>query len=178
LRQLLDRLDSEQQVFILRRSAGFAYSFLSLMRSESSNCKPTLLPTAMRVLLKCIERGLEDIPSTGDAKSLKMFSEQNSDGGDMEAHAASWRICVHALNVIRMILIDSALSPELDTFIAESTELAVRGFQSRHWAVRCIAFNVDSHGAIALPLDFLKPSNYNLIRLARMLAVFRSVIPR
>jgi Putative death-receptor fusion protein (DUF2428) len=154
LRQLLDRLGSEQQVFILRRSAGFAYSFVSLLRSEPSNCKPTLLPMAMRVLLKCIGRGLEDIPSASDAKSLEMSSEQTSDGGDMEAHAGSWRICVHALNVIRMILIDAALSPELDAFIAESTELAVRGFQSRHWAVRCVAFHVDWHGSIDLPLDF------------------------
>ena len=123
-------------MFILRRSAGFAYSFVSLLRSEPSNCKATLLPLAMRVLLKCIERGLEDLPSAA--------SEQESDavlrdGGDVEAHAGSWRICVHALNVIRMILIDAALSPELDTFIAESTELAVRGFQSRHWAVRQLA---------------------------------------
>ena len=152
MRQLLDRLGSEQQVFILRRSAGFAYSFVSLLRSEPSNCKPTLLPLAMRVLLKCIERGLEDIPSTGDAKVLKPCPEQPADGGDTEAHAGSWRICVHALNVIRMILIDAALSPELDTFIAESTELAVRGFQSRHWAVRYAAFSVDLHGEIALPL--------------------------
>lgn len=96
----------------------------------------------MRVLLKCIERGLEDIPSTGEVKVLKVSSEQALYGGDMEAHAGSWRICVHALNVIRMILIDAALSPELDTFIAESTELAVRGFQSRHWAVRFAATNV------------------------------------
>jgi hypothetical protein len=59
----------------------------------------------------------------------------------MLAHGAS--VC---------ILIDAALSPELDTFIAESTELAVRGFQSRHWAVRYAAFSVDLHGEIALPL--------------------------
>ena len=146
LRQLLDRLGSEQQVFILRRSAGFAYSFVSLLRSEPSNCKVTLLPLAMRVLLKHIEKGLDDIPLTGAKAGATDRKEETEDesGTDGALFASlerggSWRISVHALNVIRMILIDAALSPDLDTFIAESTELAVRGFQSRNWAVSSFA---------------------------------------
>lgn len=43
---------------------------------------------------------------------------------------------MHALNVIRMILIDGTLSPDLGGFIAECTELAVKGFKSKEWAVR------------------------------------------
>lgn len=148
LRQLLDRLGSEQQVFILRRSAGFAYSFVSLLRSEPSNCKVTLLPLAMRVLLKHIEKGLEDIPLTGakvmssDSEKEKEKEKERKDADsaleECSERGGSWRISVHALNVIRMILIDAALSPDLDTFIAESTELAVRGFQSRNWAVSSV----------------------------------------
>lgn len=180
LRQLLDRLGSEQQVFILRRSAGFAYSFVSLLRSEPSHCKPTLLPLAMRVLLKCIEKGLEDISPTREVTVLKVSAEQALHGGDMEAHAGSWRICVHALNVIRMILIDAALSPELDTFIAESTELAVRGFQSRHWAVCSAAIDVYRCIVNSLPLIFSRLALYDLTStwLVRMLSVIRYAIPR
>ena len=139
LRQLLDRLSSEQQVFILRRSAGFAYSFISLLRSEPSNCKVTLLPLAMKCLLKHIEMGLDEVPlNEGQEKNALILVSDGELKGivDPDCITGSWRICVHALNVIRMILIDAALSPDLDSSIAESTRLAVRGFQSRHWAVR------------------------------------------
>lgn len=125
-------------MFILRRSAGFAYSFVSLLRSEPSNCKVTLLPLAMRVLLRHIEKGLDDIPLTGAKAGATVRKEETENEGAADVsleRGGSWRISVHALNVIRMILIDAALSPDLDTFIAESTELAVRGFQSRNWAV-------------------------------------------
>lgn len=61
LDQVLGRLQGEQQqVFILRRSAGFAYSFLSLLKAEPLNCTPTLLPVAMQSLLHTVRLGLED----------------------------------------------------------------------------------------------------------------------
>ena len=120
---------------------------MSLLRSEPSNCKVTLLPLAMRALLKHIERGLDDKRSPeplsiadGEGQGLRQEEGQGPGQGEGEEgglgqEEGSWRISVHALNVIRMILVDAALSPDLDTFIAESTQLAVRGFQSRNWAV-------------------------------------------
>ena len=95
----------------------------------------------MRVLLKHIERGLDDKPNPNPVPPSIIDGEENDQGqgyGEGERQGeegGSWRISVHALNVIRMILVDAALSPDLDTFIAESTQLAVRGFQSRNWAV-------------------------------------------
>ena len=120
---------------------------MSLLRSEPSNCKVTLLPLAMRVLLKHIERGLDDKRSPeplsiadGEGQGLRLDKglgpvQGLGEEGGQGQEEGSWRISVHALNVIRMILVDAALSPDLDTFIAESTQLAVRGFQSRNWAV-------------------------------------------
>ena len=96
----------------------------------------------MKSLLKHIERGLEDIPKKGDELTLADITIDQTDKHaaedmvDTDSITGSWRICVHSLNAIRMILIDAALSPDLDGFIAESTQLAVGGFQSRHWAVR------------------------------------------
>lgn len=94
----------------------------------------------MRVLLKHIERGLDD---KSDPESIPFIGGEGHAEGlghrqEEEEGEGSWRISVHALNVIRMILVDAALSPDLDTFIAESTQLAVRGFQSRNWAVSCV----------------------------------------
>lgn len=119
---LLRRLDSSsnsQQVFILRRSAGFAYSFLSLLRAEPSNCKATLLPFAMTRLLQI----------AADNTSISMTATADPSSED-------WRMSVHALNVIRLILLDAALGGEVDVFVEDAIVLTVHGFRSPHWAVR------------------------------------------
>ena len=141
MHELLQRLASEQQVFILRRSAGFAYSFVSLLRAEPINCKVTLLPLAMRELLRHVAQGLADAETQGLADGALTEQEQGlahetdtrvatstntraststtaSTGTGARASTSSWRMCVHALNVLRMILIDATLGPDLDAFIA------------------------------------------------------------
>ena len=128
MHQLLQRLASEQQVFILRRSAGFAYSFVSLLRAEPLNCKVTLLPLAMRELLRHVAQGLVDAENQGlEAQEQGLDLPAQGSGLDHEtitstistsANTSSWRMCVHALNVLRMILIDATLGPDLDAFIA------------------------------------------------------------
>jgi hypothetical protein len=53
LERLLHRLEDVRsgQTFILRRSAGFAYSFVALLRAEPRNCDTLLLPVALQRLL-------------------------------------------------------------------------------------------------------------------------------
>jgi hypothetical protein len=53
LERLLLRLEDVRsgQTFILRRSAGFAYSFVALLRAEPRNCDTLLLPVAVQRLL-------------------------------------------------------------------------------------------------------------------------------
>ena len=58
-------------MFILRRSAGFAYSFLALLRAEPLNCTPTLLPIAMQSLLQTVRVGLEDAQNYVDGTDGK-----------------------------------------------------------------------------------------------------------
>ena len=43
---------------------------------------------------------------------------------------------MHALNVLRLILSDGALGPDLNSYIPETAQLAVRGFTAPQWAVR------------------------------------------
>lgn len=43
---------------------------------------------------------------------------------------------MHALNVLRLILSDAALGPDLNIYIPETAQLAVRGFTAPQWAVR------------------------------------------
>jgi hypothetical protein len=184
LQQVLSRLDNEEQVFILRRSAGFAFTFLSLLRSEVSNVHKqahshsqagkmktsasvgaaakqgsgssgsvnraacVLLPVALNKLLQTIEAGLADSFSisscqqsaSGDSMVVCESSDASVLNEQSEARAqaasGSWRMCVHALNVVRLILLDAVLAPQLDVYIARTLQLAVRGFTSKHWAVR------------------------------------------
>jgi hypothetical protein len=88
LDSLIDKLRGEQQVFILRRSAGFAFSFLSLLRAEPKNCRPVMLPVAMTALFDYASRG----------SKAGLLETENVD--DMMVGDA-WRSVVHALNIIR-----------------------------------------------------------------------------
>lgn len=123
LRTVLQRLESEEQVFILRRSAGFAYTFLSILRAEPGNCRATLLPEAVHKLLQL---GTEDL-----ALYLPSETPMEHDGLSMR-----WRRCVHALNILRILLLDGTLGTEMDPYISVCCDLAVRGFLSTEWAIR------------------------------------------
>lgn len=48
----------------------------------------------------------------------------------------AWRTIVHSLNILRLIILDATLGPDLHPFIAQATKIAVRGFQSPLWAIR------------------------------------------
>jgi len=127
LEDLLSRLLNEKQIFILRRSAGFAFSFIAILRAEPGNFKSILLHLTMSKLLECIEIGLKDSFSLGLDKEY----DNTETGGKI-----SWRIGVHAMNVLKLILIDSTLGSDIDDYISESLKMVVRGLGSPIWAVR------------------------------------------
>lgn len=122
LNSLLDRLRHRQQVFILRRSAGFAYSFLSILRAEPANASAPLLHAAMSNLIDIVKRGLSTSVITA-----RDVSEQEDD---------DWKLSVHALNVLRLIILDGAFSFELDRYISPLLMLTISGFAHNEWAVR------------------------------------------
>ena len=99
------------------RSAGFAYTFIALLRAEPRNVSSTLLPLALDRLLLFAEEGMTASPT----------NTSNSDNG------ADWSTCVHALNALRLILIDAALGAEIDVYVPRATMLAVRGFKHLQW---------------------------------------------
>ena len=81
---------------------GFAYGFLSLLRAEPGNCEPTMLPLAMLSLLNSARSGL-DIP-------MQIYEHEHQEQQQQRVH---WRTCVHALNIIRLLLLDSALGDDM-----------------------------------------------------------------
>lgn len=126
LDDLLCRLVHEKQIFILRRSAGFAFSFIAILRAEPSNFKSVLLQLTMSKLLKCIEIGIGD--------SFAVVQDKLYDKADV--CKISWRVSVHAMNVLKLILIDSTLGADIDNYISDSLKMVVRGLGSPIWAVR------------------------------------------
>lgn len=78
---------------------GFAYGFLSLLRAEPGNCEPVMLPLAVSFLLDNARKGL-DIP-------MEQYGHQDL---NRKVH---WRTCVHALNIIRLLLLDAALGHDM-----------------------------------------------------------------
>jgi hypothetical protein len=109
----------QQQRFVLRRSAGLASAFLSLMRAEPRNCAAVLLPTCVQQLL-------------AEGKGVA-----NGDVGVGPSGADEmWRSQVHALNVLKAVFQDARLADDLVVFVSSALVVAVKGFSDPRWQVR------------------------------------------
>ena len=94
------------------------------LRAEPGNCQPTMLPLAMRTLFFNARQGL------GLRQEEHRIDPENSREERKKVH---WRTCVHALNIVRLLVLDAALGPDMDAYIPEATTLAVTGFRSPRW---------------------------------------------
>ncbi|CAK4070362.1 unnamed protein product [Aphanomyces euteiches] len=105
--QLLHRLEHAEQQFILRRSAGFASSFVALLRAEPRNAAATMLPHVVSTLLRL----------AGDANAAE-------------------RVRVHSLNILKLVGQDGVLAEDVAVYVPAMLTVAVHGFESTSWAVR------------------------------------------
>ncbi|RHY37844.1 hypothetical protein DYB25_003536 [Aphanomyces astaci] len=104
---LLHRLEHAEQQFILRRSAGFASSFVAILRAEPRNAAATLLPHVLATLLR-LARDVDTVE----------------------------RVRVHALNILKLLGQDAILAEDVAVFVPDLLTVAVHGFESKSWAVR------------------------------------------
>ncbi|KAL4155608.1 hypothetical protein PRNP1_007716 [Phytophthora ramorum] len=118
--RLLERLERSEQHFILRRSSGFAFSFVAILRAEPRNSAAVILPKVMSTLLRLAG---ED---TDAAEKRDTHQE----------HHSLWRARVHALNILKLICQDGVLAEDVARYVVDMFELAVRGFDCGSWAVR------------------------------------------
>lgn len=117
--RLLDRLERSEQHFILRRSSGFAFSFVAILRSEPRNSAAVILPKVMANLLRL---------ASLDTDAIAADSQQ-------QLHLL-WRSRVHALNILKLICQDAILVDDVAIYVAQMLEIAVFGFDCSSWAVR------------------------------------------
>ncbi|KAE9334763.1 hypothetical protein PF008_g13798 [Phytophthora fragariae] len=118
--RLLERLERSEQHFVLRRSSGFAFSFVAILRAEPRNSAAVILPKVMSTLLRLAG---ED---TDTAEKRDTHQE----------HHSLWRARVHALNILKLICQDGVLAEDVARYVVDMFELAVRGFDCGSWAVR------------------------------------------
>ncbi|KAG6956853.1 hypothetical protein JG687_00010346 [Phytophthora cactorum] len=118
--RLLERLERSEQHFILRRSSGFAFSFVAILRAEPRNSAAVILPKVMATLLRL----------AGEDTDAAEKRETHQD------HHSLWRARVHALNILKLICQDGVLAEDVARYVVDMFELAVRGFDCGSWAVR------------------------------------------
>ncbi|CAH0517640.1 unnamed protein product [Peronospora belbahrii] len=118
--RLLERLERSEQHFILRRSSGFAFSFVAILRAEPRNSAAVILPKVMSTLLRL----------AGEDTDAAEKREPH------EEHHSLWRARVHALNILKLICQDGVLTEDVTRYVVDMFELAVRGFDCGSWTVR------------------------------------------
>ena len=146
-RRLLHEISSQEIVrdSTLRRSTGYGLGCLSILRSEQSTPRflfPQVLAQIIRLSLpslSCIinqEKKWGIALSGGDTflfKSLILTSHSTCFVKDAEYE---WRSRVHALNILRLIILDAPLAVEMRQFVGDAIISALIGYRDTDWAVR------------------------------------------
>jgi hypothetical protein len=111
----------------MRRSAGFAQAFLSILKAEPSGLPPVLLPVVLQHMLYF----------AFNASVPPEFARVARPAGAPVAPADVPERCrVHALNILKLLFHDSSLVRGLEAYVAPALHASVLGFQSGSWAVR------------------------------------------
>lgn len=151
LERLLQRLQSSVAAqFILRRSAGFSFAFLSLLRAEPKGAPPLMLRKCLVTLLRVagaeekylaldFERYLKN-NTMNDTPTEERTNNHTTTFTTLYPLPSSsifnWRSAVHALNILRLLFRDGTLGGDVHIFVSTALRTALHGFRSRAWAIR------------------------------------------
>ena len=128
----------------LRRSTGYALGFLSIMRSEIS------IRTATHALCKSVSRQILmlTLPRSTSLKKFlstvglspdhpdEVFSHLSDVGTSSAWVSQSTRSRVHALNVLRMMILDAPLSKDMFPLVGDAFVSAIMGYVDTEWSIR------------------------------------------
>eukprot|EP00536_Pseudo-nitzschia_multiseries_P014348 jgi/Psemu1/246033/estExt_Genewise1.C_6880008 len=150
-RRLIDEISLNEKVrnSTLRRSTGYALGFLAIMRadvgnkSDSSAMSTPLLQKLLMLSLPSEQRVEESLAKLKMAGNLadrnKMFvyaSAQNVEHRFVLDNQYEARCRVHALNVLRMIILDAPLASVISPFVGDAIISAILGYDDPSWAIR------------------------------------------
>ena len=145
---LLSEISMEEKVrdSTLRRSTGIALGFLSVMRSEppASIAPRTICPTSLSNLIRLslpsksiLFDKFEKLGIQGPA-AVFVFPRYLNDSRNVFLNDAKYhdRTRVHALNVLRLSILDAPLASEMRKFVGDGIVSALLGYNDESWAVR------------------------------------------
>jgi len=132
---------------ILRRSTGYALGFLSLMRAEVSSRSPQKC-LCRRYLTKNLQLSLPpkkqlehllDVFGCGgkDGRDIFCFlSQQDECACSLAAENNEDRARIHALNILRLAILDSPLTKEVYPLVGDAIVSAIMGYMDPEWHIR------------------------------------------
>lgn len=149
--RLIDEISLNEKVrnSTLRRSTGYALGFLAIMRadvgnkSDSSIMSTPLLQQLLMLSLPPEQRIEESLAKLkigdNEADRRKMFVYAHAP--DLNQHYVldsqyEARCRVHALNILRMIILDAPLASAISPFVGDAVISAILGYDDPSWAIR------------------------------------------
>lgn len=138
--RLLNEILAEDKIrnSSLRRSTGYALGFLALMRSEVSSRRSTsvLCEHVLKSLLTM------SLPSSQELQCLRSSLQLTNQtffsyiDGTVASTGVSIQMRVHALNVLRLILMDAPLSEVSMPMAGDAIISSIMGYLDSEWTIR------------------------------------------
>jgi len=127
----------------LRRSTGYGLGTLSILRTEEISPRflfPKLLSSIIKLSLPSTTVMMKYIQDWNFSSSREAFNfvsnlseEENPFVRDEDYE---WRTRIHALNILRLVILDAPLASEMRRYVGDSLISALIGYSDSSWAVR------------------------------------------
>ncbi|GMI19685.1 hypothetical protein TrCOL_g1009, partial [Triparma columacea] len=118
----------------LRRSSGYAFGFLSMMKAECSCFPPTsplpITTATIKSLLHWSSPSASQFKAHAERLSLELPTITPIDDENYD-----WKCRVHSMNILRLLLLDSTLSLQLAPYVGDAIVISLLGFGDGSWAV-------------------------------------------
>ena len=142
----------------LRRSSGYAFAFLAIMKAERKTTKSaSRLPLSSETIRTLIEWSS---PSASQMQAhlerLKLTDKADDFSSYMGAVSDikyDWKCRVHSMNILRLLLLDSTLSDQLTPFVGDALIISLLGFGDGSWAVSNSATMVFAAAMLRIDAD-------------------------
>jgi hypothetical protein len=148
--RLLGKGDEAAALYVLRRSASFGFSFLSIARADpglasgtagmvvattsgggasgnSGESGSSVLEYIMQSLLFCAVRTTMPALSAPSSSSASPSDSAADSGGGINSNSDEWRVGVHALNVLRLVFLDTVVGEAVTQHVPVATKVGGGG---------------------------------------------------
>jgi Putative death-receptor fusion protein (DUF2428) len=145
--RLFEEITSAERVrdSTLRRSTGYVLGFLAVMHAEVTlKSQPrAICQLVMKNILRYslpaqgwLKNFLGTIKAENDERGLFSFFSDSQDMDLIDTDAYEERTRVHALNILRLIILDAPLSSEVLPLVGDAIIISIMGYLDSAWTIR------------------------------------------